>query len=334
MDRTANFRIRILFLLFLATFLLSFSVGRYSIHPFELLQIFVDRIFHLTKTLQSNTEIIVFQIRLPRILGAALIGMALSLSGSIYQGIFHNPLVAPDLLGSSAGSGFGAAFVLLLGGSQFFIHIGAFLLGGLAVLLSVAIASRFKSSPTLGLLLSGIMISSLFSAATSYVKLVADPTDQLPAITYWLMGSLSSLRLSHLSILILLIGSCSLFLLLIRWRLNLLSLNDEEARSLGVDTRKFRLLIIVLTTLMTSTCVAVSGLISWVGLVIPHFARKLVGSDFRYQLPASLFLGATFMILVDNASRTLASVEIPIGILTAFIGAPFFLWMILKGGHE
>lgn len=334
MNKTMNFRIRILFLLFLATFLLSFSVGRYAIHPIELLQILVDRLFHLTSNLQSNTEIIVFQIRLPRILGATLIGMALSLSGSIYQGIFHNPLVSPDLLGSSAGSGFGAAIALLLGSSQLFIHTSAFLLGGFAVLLSATIASHYKNSPPLGLILSGIMISSLFSAATSYVKLIADPTDQLPAITYWLMGSLSSIRLSHLGPLVLLIGSCSLFLLLIRWRLNLLSLNDEEARSLGIETKKFRLLIIVLTTLMTSTCVAFSGLISWVGLVIPHFARKLVGSDFRYQLPASLFLGATFMILVDNVARTLALVEIPIGILTAFIGAPFFLWMILKGGHE
>ena len=324
----------LLLLLFLLIFFASFSIGRYSLSPFEVLQILLRRIFNFSISLQSNAEIVVFQIRLPRILGAALIGMALSVSGSIYQGIFHNPLVAPDLLGSSAGSGFGAALMILLGGTQYYIHFSAFFLGSFAVFLSVIIASRYKSSPTFGLLLSGIMISSLFTAATSYVKLVADPTDQLPAITYWLMGSLSSLRLQDLQLLLPMVAFSCLFLFLIRWRLNLLSLNDEEARSLGVNTKGLRILVILLTTLMTSACVAVSGLIGWVGLVIPHFSRKLVGCDFRYQLPASLLLGASFMMLVDNLSRTLASVEVPIGILTAFIGAPFFLWMILKGGHE
>jgi iron complex transport system permease protein len=193
------------------------------------------------------------------------------------------------------------------------------------------LSRRTRGKQIIGLVLAGIMISSLFSAGTSFIKLVADPTNQLPAITYWLMGSLSGAKMSDISFAVfpMLVGMLPLFLL--RWRINILSLGDDEARTMGVNVRRLRLVVIVSATLVTSSAVAVSGTIGWVGLVIPHLSRKLVGSNFRHLMPATMLFGALFLLLVDNISRNLFAVEIPIGILTAFIGAPFFLSLIIRG---
>lgn len=193
-----------------------------------------------------------------------------------------------------------------------------------------AIARRAKGNPVTMLLLAGVMIGSLFSACTSYVKLVADPTNQLPAITYWLMGSLSGTRMNAVGFAAvpMLIGLMPL--LALRWRINLLTLDEEEARSMGVNTGRLRLVVILCATVLTAACVAVSGMIGWVGLVIPHLSRKLVGSNCRYLLPASTIFGAIFLLLVDNISRNLLATEIPIGILTAFVGAPFFLYLMTR----
>ncbi len=211
------------------------------------------------------------------------------------------------------------------------ITLSAFFFSLLTVALVWLLSQRARGKKILGLVLAGIMVSSLFSAGTSFIKLVADPTNQLPAITYWLMGSLSGAKMSDISFAIIpmLIGLIPLMLL--RWRINILSLGDDEARTMGVNVGRLRLIVIVSATLVTSAAVAVSGTIGWVGLVIPHLSRKLVGSNYRHLMPATMLFGALFLLLVDNISRNLFAVEIPIGILTAFIGAPFFLHLIVKG---
>lgn len=318
---------------FLVIFLVSFSLGRFYVPVKQVVLILLNKWILVPQTWTKQMAVVVLNVRLPRIIAAALVGMALASAGCVYQGMFNNPMVSPDILGSSAGAGFGAALGIFLGLGSVGITTLAFGFGMMAVGIALICTFKYKYNPTLGLVLSGIMIGSLFSAGTSFIKLVADPTNQLPAITYWLMGSLASIRMKDL----VLLGPCVLMgvipLILLRWRLNVLTLGDEEAKALGVNVRLLRLMVIACSTLMTSACVAVSGMIGWVGLVIPHFARKLVGCDYKYLLPAALLMGGSFLMVVDNLSRLIASSEVPIGILTSFVGAPFFLWMILKGGR-
>ena len=265
---------------------------------------------------------------------AALIGAGLSAAGAAYQGIFKNPMVSPDVLGASSGAGFGAALGLFLSFSYQGVSFLAFVLGLSAVGAVCLISSRVKYNQTLGLVLAGMMISSLFTAAVSFLKLVADPNNTLPVITYWLMGSLASIRPKDLAFAAPWIIGGIIPIYLLRWKINVLTLGEEEARCIGVNTSAVRLAVVLCATLITSAAVSVSGLIGWVGLVIPHFARMLVGSDYRKMLPASLLLGASFLLVVDNFARLLATSEIPIGILTAFVGAPFFLWLILREGNK
>ena len=293
----------------------------------------MSKLIEIPSTWTKQMEVVVINVRLPRIIAAALVGIALSTAGCVYQGMFKNPMVSPDILGSSAGSGFGAALGIFLGMGSAGITTSAFAFGILAVAVALVAAMKYKHNPTLGLVLAGIMIGSIFSAGTSFIKLVADPTDQLPAITYWLMGSLANIRLKDLLLLVPCVLVSIVPLLLLRWRLNVLTQEDEEAQALGVNVKCLRVVVIICATLMSSACVAVSGMIGWGGLVIPPFARKMVGCDYKYLLPATMLMGGSFLMVVDNIARTLATSEVPIGILTAFVGAPFFLYMILKGGR-
>jgi iron complex transport system permease protein len=311
--------------------LLSFALGRYPISPRETIGIMLSKIIHIEPFWTERMATVLFNVRLPRILLACLVGCCLSSAGAAYQGIFQNPMAAPDILGASAGAAFGAALAILSGASSRLVSLSAFFFSLLTVVLVWLLSRRTRGKQIIGLVLAGIMISSLFSAGTSFIKLVADPTNQLPAITYWLMGSLSGAKMSDISFAVfpMLVGMLPLFLL--RWRINILSLGDDEARTMGVNVRRLRLVVIVSATLVTSSAVAVSGTIGWVGLVIPHLSRKLVGSNFRHLMPATMLFGALFLLLVDNISRNLFAVEIPIGILTAFIGAPFFLSLIIRG---
>ncbi|MBE5784978.1 MAG: iron ABC transporter permease [Clostridiales bacterium] len=338
----------LLALLLAAVFTASFLFGRYSVSLSDTVRILVRRLLeHIekmatalfgegasflpeTKPWAEQTEAVVINIRLPRILAAAMVGACLGAAGAAYQGVFQNPMASPDVLGASSGAGFGAALAILLGASARSITLLAFVMSLLTVVLVYLISLRAQGSRVMSLILGGIMLSSLFSAGTSYIKLVADPNDRLPAITYWLMGSLSGIRLSDLAAAAvpMLIGTA--VLLLLRWRINILTFGEEEARSLGVNTNLLRLAVIVSATLITAAGISVSGLIGWVGLVIPHFARRLVGSNFRQLLPASMLLGAAFLLVADNLSRNLLAVEIPIGILTAFVGAPFFIHLLLQ----
>ena len=321
----------------------SFLLGRFAVAPETLFSILWDAIRESFCTLfgmqppaaayTGQERAVVLNIRLPRVALSALVGAGLSVAGTAYQGMFRNPMVSPDILGASNGAGFGAALGILLSFNYFGVTVSAFVFGVGAVALAWFISRASRMNGTLAMVLAGIVVGSLFSAGTSFVKLVADTEQQLPAITYWLMGSLSSAKTRDLQFALVpaLIGMVPLFLL--RWRINLLTLGEEEARSLGVHTTRLRLAIVVCATLITSACVSVSGMIGWVGLVIPHLSRKLVGNDCRYLLPASMLMGASFLLLVDDISRNLLTTEIPIGILTAFIGAPFFIYLMTRRGN-
>ena len=311
-------------------FLCSFLLGRYAVSAGDVVKILFSRFFPLDITLDNNMRIAVLNVRLPRILLACLVGCCLSAAGTAYQSVFQNPMAAPDILGASSGACFGAALGILIGQSKTGITIFAFLFSLLTVALVYIIGSRTRGNPVISILLAGIMISSLFSAGTSYIKLVADPASQLPEITYWLMGSLSGARMNDVKFVIvpMLVGLVPLFLL--RWRINILTLGEEEATAIGVNTRYLRLGTVLCATVLTAASVSVSGMIGWVGLVIPHLCRRLVGNNCRYLIPASMIGGALFLLLVDTISRNLLSVEIPIGILTAFVGAPFFIWLMMR----
>jgi iron complex transport system permease protein len=318
------------FLLFLFVFFMSFFVGRYPIKPSQLILVLLSKIFPIQPTWSPTVESIILNVRFPRIMSSALIGAALSISGLSYQGMFKNPMVSPDVLGTSAGAGFGASLGILLGFSYLSISLVSFTFGLIAVILVTFISSKLLNQKTLALILGGIMISSLFTSATSFVKLVADTDNTLPAITYWLMGSLASVRKTDVYFLLIATVIGLIPLVLLRWKLNLLTLDEDEAMSLGINTTLLRKIVILCATLMTSAAICVGGHIGWIGLVIPHFTRMVVGCDYRISLPVSILMGSTFLMLVDTISRSLLTSEIPIGILTSFIGAPFFLYLMIR----
>lgn len=323
-------KIIILLVIFLSSIIISFQIGRYPIGPIELLKILISRVIEIPQTWSDQAETVVFNIRLPRVILSFIIGSSLALSGLLLQQVFNNPMASQDVLGSSSASAFGASLALLTGAGYFAVSISAFLFGILSLLLIIGISSKIKKQDTLTLILSGIMVSSLFSSATSFIKLVADTEDTLPAITYFLMGSLSSFRSSDLILVFTVAIVASVPILLISWRINLLSLSEEEAKSMGVNTAMLRLASIGAATLLTAASVACSGQIGWVGLVIPHFSRMIVGSNTRESIPAAMLLGASFLTVVDTIARSISTSEIPLGILTSFVGAPFFLYLIIR----
>jgi len=326
--------------LFAVVFVISFAIGKYPVSPGELLRVFFGKLARAARltsadpTWSNEVELVIFKIRMPRVLAGAMIGAGLSAAGAAYQGLFRNPLVSPDVLGASAGAGFGAAVAIFFGLSYAMVSAAAFICGIIAVGAAYLISTRARRSQTLAMVLSGIMISSLFTSGTSFIKLIADPNNVLPSITFWLMGSISGVRSNRLIWAAVPTIGGMIVLFVLRWKLNLLTTGEDEARSMGVNTKVMRILIVTAATLITSACVAISGLIGWVGLVIPHFARLLVGYDYRAMMPVSIFMGASFMLLTDNLARSVATAEIPLGILTAFIGAPFFLYLIMDRGRR
>jgi iron complex transport system permease protein len=276
-------------------------------------------------------ETVLLQIRGPRIIAAIAIGAALAASGAAYQGIFRNPLVSPDILGVSAGAALGATsalfFSLNLAAIQAFAFVGG--LSAVAMVYFVGTAVR-GHDPILALILSGVVIGTLLGACLALLKYLADPYNQLPAITYWLLGSLALVAPADLNYLLPAVLLGLLPMALLRWRMNLLSLPDDEARALGVNTGRLRLVMVCAATLMTAASVAVSGIIGWIGLLVPHAARMLVGPEFARLLPMSMLLGACYLLGVDTLARTLVDIEIPPGVLTALIGTPFFIWLLAR----
>lgn len=306
----------------LITFFVSLFVGRYIISPYEVSGILLDGL--LGEAGDGMEYSVVWNLRLPRTLLNCFVGAGLAVAGGAFQGIFRNPLVSPDVLGVSSGAAFGAALGILLSGMNHLATVMALLFGIASVFMTYTLSKLRGESSTLSLVLSGMIISAVFSALISLIKYVADPYDKLPAITYWLMGSFASASYSNLQLAGIPIFLGTVVLLLLRWRINILSLGDEDAYSLGVNPVKTRRVIIIMATLITASCVTVTGVIGWVGLVIPHICRMLIGVDHMKLLPVSCLVGAAFMIIVDLIARTVTAAEIPIGILTALVGAPFF----------
>jgi len=333
-DKRYARRFAVLGAVFLAVLLGSLLVGRYALSPGQLVHMLWTWISGGAADWPISDDKVVFAVRLPRVVAAALVGAALAVSGAAYQGMFRNPMVSPDILGASTGAGFGAAVAILLGAGYFGISAAAFCCGLLAVAAAWLVSRLSKADQAVALILAGMMISSLFSAGTSFVKLVADTQQQLPAITYWLMGSLSSIKDKDVVFLAIPVALGMIPLFFLRWRMNLLTVGEEEAQSMGVNTRRLRGAVIVCATLLTSASVAVSGMIGWVGLVIPHFCRMLFGYDYRRLIPAGALFGAAFLLAVDDISRLVTTGELPLGILTAFVGAPLFLYLIATGGRR
>lgn len=327
-------RTTLMYLLPFVLLIISLFVGRYqtplSAVVDESISTF-SSFFFGTPASVSTQHTVLFNVRLPRILAALLVGAALSISGASFQGIFRNPLVSPYILGVGSGAGFGACLAILFWNNYLIIQLMAFAFGLLAMFIAISMGKVSKGTGTLVFVLSGIIVNSIFTALTSLAKYVADPYDQLPAIVFWLMGSLATVRYVDLLYILspILVGSLVLFLF--RWRINILSLGDEEAKALGMDVEKMRLVIIVCATLVTSAAVSISGVIGWVGLVVPHISRMIVGPNYSRLLPMSMVIGASFMLVVDDLSRTIVATEIPLGILTSLVGAPVFAYLIKKG---
>lgn len=322
--------LRITLILLLAfTTLISLMVGRFEVPPFDVMAAVFSGIIPC-QDLSPTVKSVIVDVRLPRVLAVIIVGAALSVAGAAFQGLFRNPLVSPDILGVSAGAGFGAALALLLTENIFITQLFAFLLGILAVGLAYLISRVYKVSSTLTLVLAGIVVAALFQALTSLVKYVADPLNKLPAIVFWLMGSFNHISNSDLLVAGPLLLGGLLILYLIRWRINVLSMGDEDARALGVDIKQQKAIIIVSATVISAAAVSICGIVGWIGLVIPHVGRLLVGPDHKLLIPIVALVGASYLLIVDTVARTITVTEIPIGIITALVGAPVFAYLLRR----
>lgn len=316
-------------------FIISFTIGRYPVSIGLLIKVLVSKILSIlnipiVQTWPDTIETVIFKIRFPRIIAAILVGGSLSVSGAVYQGMFKNPLVSPDILGVSSGAAFGAALAIFASFSTIGIQIISFVFGLTAVVLVYIISKKIKEDPIISLVITGVLVSSIFTSLTSSIKYIADTNDKLPTITFWLMGSLANMTMRDIkSVLIpIIVGIIPLYIL--RWRLNVLSLNEDEAKTLGLNTGRIRFIVVICSTLITAASVSISGMIGWIGLVIPHLSRKIVGPDYRILLPTTILLGSSYLLLIDNIARSVATVEVPIGILTSLVGAPFFIFLLIS----
>jgi iron complex transport system permease protein len=319
--------------------LLGLAVGATLIGPYPIglgaaLDALLDRLSGNLPAGGTTLDTVLFFVRLPRVGAAMLVGAALAAAGAAYQGLFRNPLVSPDILGVSAGAGLGAVLGIFLSLPVLGIQLLAFVVGlgtvGLVLLIASSVRGR---EPVLVLVLAGVVVGALAGSAVSLLKVLADPYDQLPAITFWLLGSLAAVKLEDLATTLPVTVLGLIPLVLLRWRINVLSLGDEEAKALGIEAGRLRVLVVAAATLMTASVVSIAGIIGWVGLIMPHMARMVVGPNFDRLLPAAMILGAGYLLVVDTMARSLAAVETPLGILTAFVGAPVFLWLLARGRY-
>ena len=315
--------------------LLSLGTGRYPVPLTDVSSLLLAKGLGLPSAVDATAQTVVLQVRLPRVLGALVVGAGLAAAGATYQGLFRNPLVSPDILGVSAGASLGAVLGIVLslpaGAIQALAFAGGLAAVGIVYGTGLAVRRRGASDPVLTLVLAGVAVGALLGAGIALLKVLADPYNQLPAITFWLLGSLASVNAGDIGAILPAMGVGLVPLVLLRWRVNLMSLGDEEARALGVETRVIRPVLVAAATLVTAAAVSATGVIGWIGLIVPHVARLLVGPDFRRLMPASLLLGAGYLTAVDLLARTVAAIEVPLGILTALVGAPFFLWLLATG---
>lgn len=324
---TERWLIPVLTAALVALLLAGLAIGPFPLSPGQILRVLAGRE-------EGQAATVIWNIRLPRVLAAALVGAALSGAGAAYQTVFRNPLVSPDILGVSAGAGFGAVLGILLGLPVLVIQMAGFAMGLVTVALVMILSLTLRGAgQVLVMVLCGIAVGALAGAGISLVKLLADPEQQLPAITFWLMGSLAGIKQGDVAAALPAIALGLLPLILLRWRIGLLALGDDEARSMGVEAAKLRLIVIAGATLATAAAVAMAGVVGWIGLMVPHMTRLLTGPRFDRLLPAALILGAGFMVLVDTAARSIATLEVPLGILTAVLGSPVFVWLLARGAR-
>ncbi len=313
----------------IAGLLFAFTVGRYPVSLGDLATVLAAKATGHAPQVSQAVQSVILDVRGPRVLAAVLVGSALAVAGTAFQGLFRNPLVSPDILGASSGAALGAVLGIYLSLGVFIIQGFAFVGGLIAVAMVYVIGSMVRArDPILVLVLTGVVVGSLLGAGVGLVKYLADPYNQLPAMTFWLLGSLAATTVSDLIPLFGPVAIGTAVLIALRWRMNVMSLPEEEARALGVATGPLRIVIVAAATLVTSASVATAGIIGWVGLVVPHLARSLVGPDFARLLPAAAILGGGYLLLIDTLARTAAEVEIPLGILTAVVGTPFFIWLL------
>lgn len=335
-------------LVLLIVIILSICFGRYPITPFGVISSLRRGVAHagwilgnsigITSSviepewLNNFEDTMVWMVRMPRIIAAVLIGGALSLSGATYQGLFRNPMVSPDILGVSAGASVGACLMMLLNRNYVLIQAGAFLFGVIAVTFSYALSTAVGkgNNTVLLLVLCGMTVGTMFQALVSIIKYMADIDSQLPEMTYWLMGSLAKVGYRDIVFFTVVFVLFTTPILLLRWRLNVLSFSEDEAKMLGVNVTAIRLVCVSCATMLTAAVVSVAGTIGWVGLMIPHLVRFLVGPNMKVLLPISLTTGSIFLLVVDNLCRTLLPNEIPLGVLTSLLGAPFFILILYR----
>ena len=335
MPSQKSYRLIILFLTvaLVVTSVVALCIGRYSIDPREAFGAVASYLQKLTSgsgEKPTAMENVIFVLRIPRIIGAIVIGAALSLSGAVYQSVFKNPLVSPDILGVSSGASVGAATAILLGGSLISMQLMAFAVGLLAVLLSTAIPKMLKNNSNLMLVLSGTIVSGFMCSILGVLKFIAEEDTELSSIIYWQMGSVQSVKMDTLVYVapIFIVGA--VILVLLSWQLNILSFGENEAKTLGVNLKMLRGITIVVASMLTASSVSISGTIGWIGLIIPHLGRLCVGSDNTKMIPCAMMMGGLFLLVMDTIARTVTSLEVPLSILTGLIGAPIYAWLLWK----
>lgn len=332
MRKTEKYKITLwaMILIVVGLIIVAVGLGRYYISPVDVVKILLSKVIHIETTWEAQAESVIFTLRLPRILAAVLVGGALALSGAAYQGVFKNPLVAPDMLGVSAGACVGASAAILLSFGQAEVQIMAFAGGILAVLAAAMIPKFMRNNSMMTLVLAGIIVSGLMNSFLGLLKYLADPDTQLASITHWQMGSLTTIVWNDIICVGPVIIVAAAILIAVRWRINIISLGEDEAKSLGTNIKKARGIVIICATALTASAVCISGTIGWIGLVIPHFGRMLVGPDNRKLIPVSAVLGAGFLLIIDTAARNITGAELPLSILTGLIGAPFYFYLLVR----
>lgn len=327
-----HFRLKIIVLICftIALFFASFLVGRFSISPLTVLKIILSKFVALPQDWDATLNLVVLQVRLPRIVLGILVGGALSVSGAAYQTLFKNPLVSPDILGVSAGAAFGAALAMINNASWWQIQLVAFVFGIAAVAAAYTIAYVFGGNTLTVLILAGIVVSSLFQSLLSIVKTLADTNNALPTITYWLMGSLGKGKNEDVLVMLPALAFSLFMIYIFRSQINVLAAGEDEARTMGVNVPLVKLVVVVCSTLMTVSAVSICGIVGWVGMVVPHIARMLTGATFSKLAITSFFIGGTFLLLIDNVIRGIEGVELPLGVLTALVGTPVFVLLLSR----
>ena len=334
-QRRARVLMTVLIVLLAVGYIVSFNIGRYNVEPRGVINSLIKGFREGLGSIEewsNSVDTVVWLVRMPRILGAIMVGGALAVAGATYQGLFRNPMVSPDILGASAGASVGACLMMLLNQGSAMIQLGAFVMGIVAVSMSYFLSKAVGKGGNMVLLLvlCGMTVNTLFQAFVSIIKYMADTESQLPAMTYWLMGSLGKVSYRDLLFFFITFTISIIPIMILRWRLNLMTFGEDEAKAMGVNVTAIRLISIICATLLTASVVSIAGTIGWVGLMIPHLVRFMVGPNNKTLIPLSLLTGGVFMLIVDDICRSLLAYEIPLGVLTSLLGAPFFIFILYK----